>query len=240
MAVPTVARLWMTEWARHHNFIGPKSVVLGFHETEGYTRARVQDDDPWDVTSLLSGDGVLPELYNAFLAFGRDGLARFEQLYAQGFPNWYKADHRYPFNTTYKGNSVYVTFPHIYARAVLGEPTATLWQYVDAAESNRNNAWIGPNVIAELLSREAPLLLTEWQPAAYLDSEVAADGSRAMLEFQFAAPTAWTLTAALRAGFTPETVQINGKSVPFTVRIGQLTVRASTQGTVRVDIFFRR
>ncbi len=238
IAVPTVARFWYTAWARKAGLIGPKSVVLGFHEMEGFTRARLEDDDPWDTTSALSGDGVLPELYAAIQAFGGSALANYEAEYARGFPEWYKGDVVYPFATTYKGNSIYVTFPHIFARALPGEPTPVLWSYVAAAQTNRNNGWIGPNVVAELLSRDAPLLLTEWRPAAYLDGSAAPNGAEVSLSFHLNQPTDWTLTARAQNGRVPVSVTYNGNPTPFRFQAGSLTLKLRARGDISLKIKF--
>lgn len=242
IAVPTVARFRYTAWARKAGLIGPKSVVLGFHEMEGFTRARLGEDDPWDTTNVLSGDGVLPELYAVLRAFGGTALADYEAEYARNFPEWYRGDVVYPFATTYKGNSIYVTFPHIFARALLGEPTSALLNYVDMAQANRNNAWIGPNVLAELLSRSAPLLLTEWQPAALWDGVVSSDGKQVQLDFHLDTPrhkpVAWTLVGEAQNGRVPLAVTINGSPVPFQFRGTRLTVACRTQGNVRVLISY--
>ena len=238
IAVPAVARFWYTAWARKAGLIGPKSVVLGFHEMEGFTRARLGEDDPWDTTSALSGDGVLPELYDALQAFGGNALADYEAEYARSFPDWYQGDVTYPFATTYKGNSIYVTFPHIFARALLGEPMPALWNYVAAAQGNRNNGWIGPNVVAELLSRQSPLMLTEWQPAAYLDGSVSPDGRQTLLLFHLDRPMVWTLKFRAQNGRLPLAITQNGKRLPFENHAGHLTLRLWAQGNVALKILF--
>jgi hypothetical protein len=169
IAVPLIMRFPLTPWAQQSGLLNPDRIVLGFHEKEGFIRVQLGKTDPWNPTNVLSGDGVLPEVYAALLMPGKTMLRTYEDRHARFYPDWYKGGVQYPFHTSYKGNSVYVTFPHIFSRALLGEPTAQLWRYVDAAQTNRNNAWIGPNVVAELLARDAPLRLTEWQPAAYDD-----------------------------------------------------------------------
>lgn len=238
IAVPTVARFWYTAWGRKAGLIGPKSVVLGFHEREGFTRARLSEDDPWDTTNVLSGDGVLPELYDAMRAFGGSALGEYEAEYARGFPEWYKGDVTYPFATTYQGNSIYVTFPHIFARALLGESTPTLWNYVTAAQSNRNNGWIGPNVLAELLSLQSPLMLTEWQPAAYRDGRISPDGAQVVLSFHLDQPTDWTLNARAQNGRVPVSVTRNGRQIPLRYHNGRLTLKLWAQGDVELKIRF--
>jgi uncharacterized membrane protein len=121
---------------------------------------------------------------------------------------------------------------------ILDEPSTRLWQYVDAAESNRNNAWIGPNMIAELISANAPMVLTEWQPAAYRDGYVTKAG-HAILDFELSAATDWVLTAKVSEGSKPGQVSINGKTVPFSFAGRTLTVKTKAQGKVRVEITFK-
>ena len=238
IAVPVVARFWLTAWAQQNGLLNPDRIALGFHEKEGFTRVEMGKVDPWDVTNVLSGDGALPEVYADLLAFGNGALRTYENEYARFYPDWYQGDVKYPFETTYKGNSVYVTFPHIFARALLNEPDAQLWRYVEGAQTNRNNAWIGPNVIAELLSRQSPLRLTEWQPATYKDGVTAASGKRVLLLFHFARPTDWSLTADVAARAIPRRVTINGKPVPFIYKASSLAVHASVSNDVEVEVTF--
>lgn len=209
IAVPIAARFAYTPEARRLGLIGPRSVALGFHETEGFTRARLGEDDPWDITSVLSGDGVLPELFDAFVAFAPKGLRSYLDQFSQGFPRWDDAAVKYPFPTTYEGNSVYVTFPHIFARSALGEGTDQLWERIRRAEPNRNNAWIGPNVVAELLDRQAPVRLAAWAPARYVDGWVEASGRRATIHFEAASPFRAALLVGKGAGVA--SVQINDR-----------------------------
>lgn len=237
MAVPVAARLALTGWARRNRLIGQTDQVLGFREADSFVTAAPGKTDPWSVTSLLSADGVLPELFAAIVAFDRRGLARYEAEYASAYPLWYRPDATYSFATLYGGNSVYVTFPHFYARSLLGEPSSRLWERLEEAAQNRNNAWIGPNVVAELLSRDNALMLTDWRPASY-DSGVL-EARRALLEFTLAdQPTDWMMTAALRPGISVRGVEVNGKPVRFTVMRNRLTVHLLARGKQRIEVAF--
>ena len=237
VAVPTVARLWLTRWARERKFITPRSVVLGFWENESFTTGILGKQDPWDATNVLSGDGVLPELFDLYTTYGKAALRAYENDYADGFPEWFQPNVKYPFETTYNGNSVYVTFPHLYARYRLEEPTEQIWQWLDTAQANRNNAWVGPNVVAALLSYNAQFTLSAWQPAAYLDGEYTLATHHITLHFQLPAhPVQWQLKAQLGRSVAIRSVTINGKTVNYTVQGRVLSLTTEAAGTIIVDI----
>ena len=117
----------------------------------------------------------------------------------------------------------------------------TLWKYALLSEKNRNNAWVGPNVAAELLALRTPLILTDWTPAGYFDGSVSLDGKKVLLRFQL--PTSTTqpaemqLTAKLRAGWIPKNLLVNGKPNSFTVKNGKLTATLRGNGIINVGIF---
>ena len=241
MGLAATSRFWYTPFARRVGLLGERDVALGFQETEGFTNSDL-GGNPWYPTTLLSGDGALPEVFTLYRAYARPALREFEDGYARAYPAWFDGTVKYPFHTTYEGNSVYVTFPHLFARAaVLNEPTKGLLAQMDAAQGNRNNAWIGPNVVAELLSR-APgattptFLLTEWQPAAYIDG--ASAGGTITLDFRLNQATTWGFSARLAPSLQVVRVAVGGKSVPFTRTANVLTVAPTRQnpGPVRVII----
>ena len=220
-AVPTLARFWYTDFARKNNLIGSESLVLGFHETEGFTRAQFGKDDPWNAATLLSGDGCLPELFTFYAQYGKPALTSFERANQRAYPNLDDPRFRYPFETTYEGNSVYVTFPHLMARRmVLGEPASALWPVLERAAENRNNAWIAPNVIAELLSADVPLLLTDWGDCGYLEGTWDADTETAHLTFTAQKAGSWKLGLRLKPGWRlPEK-----QALPQTHPAGNFTI----------------
>lgn len=243
VCVPAVSRFWLTEWGRRQGFIQNNQIVQGFWENSAFTAATLSEtsNDPWGATNILSGDGILPELFAAFDTFARAELQQFENEYAAGYPHWAQGDFAYAIPTTYSGNSVYVTFPHIYARAILGESTAALWGYVDTAITNRGSAyWVGPNVIAELLARETPLILTEWRPAGLKDARLSADGKKVTLDFTLPAGAAapWTLQARLQNAAAPSRALVAGAQTPFQTENGRLAIQANVQGNFRVEIEF--
>ena len=113
-------RFALTLWAREKGLIGSQSQILGFSEQNAYVAVQMGKDDPWNVSSVLSGDGSLPELFDAMISFDRKNTLAYLNEYAKFYPNWFRGDVVYPFHTNYAGNSVYVTFPHIQLRAMLG------------------------------------------------------------------------------------------------------------------------
>lgn len=238
ICVGYVARLWYTDWARAQGLIGSQSLVLGFMENEAFTRAVLGTQDPWGASNILSADGVIHTTYAPFIEFGGNALQQYEDRYAAAYPAWYDGSQVYPFTTTYNGNSVYVAFPHIFGRTLLGEPTATLWNYVDSCESNRNNAWIGPPVIAEILARDTPMLLTQWQPARLVDAVWSPAQGRAVLEFDLLQSTHWQLTARLTSTEQPIGVLVNGSSVPFSITGDSLSIQRAVNGSVQVEVVF--
>jgi hypothetical protein len=242
VCVPTVARFWYTDWARNQGFFNSNEMVQGFWEKETFTSSGLnqQETDPWGPTNILSGDGILPELFDALNLFARPALEQYEKEYAAHYPNWADGAHPFAFDTTYNGNSVYVTFPHIFARAILGEPLDKLWAYVDSAKTNPGSAyWVGPNVIAELLSHNAPLTLIEWQPAAFQDGYLAEDGKTVILKFQTAGDTKWVLKARLKGSMIPQNIRIDGTDRMFEAAEDLLLLSARVQGPFTVEIVFR-
>ena len=237
-AVPATMRFAMTYWAREKGLIGATSQALGFSEAAAFVAVPMGKDDPWNVSSVLSGDGSLPELFDAMIQFDRKNTRRYLDEYAKFYPDWFKPDVKYPFETNYAGNSVYVTFPHIQLRSLLGSDSGeALWNYAETAEKNRNNAWVAPNVVGELLSRDAPLTLTNWTPAGYLDGSVGANGKSVTLTFDLNPKyRQMLLTARLRPGFTPRTFLANGQPSPFQVKDGKLTAFISGGGRLKVEI----
>jgi|GEM_PF-4528500 len=180
IAVPAVARLAYTPWARKHGLVGSRSVVVGFSEIEGFTRG-ILGQDPWDVTTLLSGNGALPEFTDWLARTDPDGLDRYLAEYARAYPMWWDAAVKYDFPCTYAGNSGYVVYPHILARRLRGAPVSDLNLWLDGVVGNRMHAWVGTNVIAEVLSHGVPIRLRSWTGA--YESGVM-DGDEVLLTFR--------------------------------------------------------
>jgi hypothetical protein len=247
-AVPAVSRFWYTDWARNVIYaVYPNSVVLGFYEKRPVVSGEMDEssEDPWPPTTALSGDGILPEMFNAFMAFAKPALKTYETEFEAAYPHWSDAAHSYSFPTTYSGNSVYVTFPHIYLKAQLGDNTqAELWSLVDSAWETTSSAYfVGPNVIAELLSRETPIILTEWRPASYDDGyHDTSSGNKVVLNFTLpTALTTWTLRGKVSDLLAPSDVTVNGLHVGFLFDVAThvLQVTRQAQNAVTVEVLFQ-
>lgn len=176
-AVTANARLSMTPFAELHGLIAPNRIALGFHETENFTRSPL-DGDPWYPVSLFSGNGVMPELFNQYTQDNPAGLTETLARLERAYPEWWDGNHSYPFKGTYSGNSVYVTYPHIFARlrtpAHLPEITT---EKLHRAASNRVHSWVAPNVIAEFLAKDSPIVFTQWRGAGLVQAHWDGSGS---------------------------------------------------------------
>lgn len=178
-SIATRARLRLTPFAEKHGLVAPNRIVLGFHETEHFTRTPL-DGDPWYPVTLLSGNGAFPELMHLYQR-DRIGLTETLDRLERAYPSWMDGKHTYAFKGTYDGNSCYVTMPHLYARLLSQNPPAPeqAWAWVAKMATNRTHSWVSPNVLAELIGDGEALHLTEWGQAALLDST--RSGDRAML-----------------------------------------------------------
>lgn len=168
MSIPTAARLILTPWARDRGFVAPERIVLGLHETEGFTRAPLPGGDPWYPHSLFSGNGMFPELFALYAAHEPQGLEHTIKILEQAYPKWQDADYQYPFRTTYGGNSVYAVFPQVYARFFAPNLKPSRSQAMDWMRSiarNKVHAWVGANVVTEAWGSERGIWLTAWRPA---------------------------------------------------------------------------
>ncbi len=241
MTIPAVARFWYTDWARTEGYIGSSSVVLGFWERAGtFTTGLLSEtaEDPWSGTNLISGNGVIPEFFAAVERHARTALQTYENRYAAAYPNWSNGSFAYSFTPLYGGNSVYVVFPHVFARYMLGEATAILWGYVDSSQANRGTTgWSGPVTVAALASRDTPSILTEWRPAKLVDAVYDAATQRATLDFTLpASAPPWSLTARQSGTLAPVSVTLNGTPIPFTVAGNEFRFAATASGSVQVVI----
>ncbi len=237
--VPATMRFSYRQWARDRGYIGQNEVVQGFWEKETFTASEATEGtrDPWGPTNVLSGNGLMPEFFQPAAAYAKEAMAGYEQFYASRYPDWANGSHSYPFSPLYGGNSVYVVFPHVYTRFMLGEETANLWGYVDSSQSNRGTtSWIGPPLIAELLSREVPVLLRDWTPARYVDGVYDGATRKATLDFEKSGAGAWSVAASIRETDHPKRVLVGGVETPFTFSEGRLSVPLSAKGSVRVEV----
>jgi hypothetical protein len=215
MALLTAMRPAYTKWGRAHGMLDRDEAALGFWEKASFTSSRFSGD-PWGVTTLLSADGCLPELMELYKTAQPSAWKSFLDEYAATLPDWYDATHQYPFEVTYNGNSGYVTFPHIYARAWFGASNEDLRTWIEAAQPNRNNAWVAPNAIAEVITQGAPLLLNGWGNAAIPSGTYTSDSAA----IHVSAPGPVTLRLGLRRDIA--SLKVDGKAVPFSLVDGPL------------------
>ena len=240
VAVPTVSRFWYTPWARQQGFIGANQIVQGFWERSTFTATTMSQTatDPWGPTNPLSGNGCQHEVFMAFMAYIPEALRTYEDEMLVGYPNLWNPEYQYPISTTYGGNSVYVTFPHIYARTWLGEPTDDLWAILNRAQSNRRTSgWIAPVVIAELLARDTPMILTEWQPLRWREGAMQ-DSSLAVLSFEARQSTNWTLRARLQNGAKIRALRVAGEPAEYTLDGNELSLTQQVNGVFQVEVEF--
>jgi hypothetical protein len=229
LAVAMVARLWYTEWARKRGMIPRNAIVTGFAEMEPFVTALLDADvgDPREVTGLVSAYGALPEPAFLYAAFARDAFEAYER----------------EFEAAWGGQALSpdVVLPHVYARAVLGDPVGGLWERIDGVLGTGapgEGTWMAPNVIAELLSRETPLILTRWEPAAYVDGSMTEDGTGVILNFDVRTPTVWWMEAAVRPPFVPKRVTVDGEITGFEFAEGILRIAAAKRGPFEIRIDF--
>ncbi|HEY3412665.1 MAG TPA: hypothetical protein VGM51_06365 [Armatimonadota bacterium] len=209
MALLTAMRPAYTKWGRAHGMVEANEAALGFWENSSFTTASFAGD-PWGVTTLLSGDGCMPEILCLYATTQPTAWKRYLDEYARFYPDWYDATRKYEAEVTYNGNSGYVTFPHLFARAWFGAGQEELREWVAAAAPNRNNAWVGPNAIAEIITQQAPMVLTDWGRAPIPGGSYGANSAIVRVN----SPEAFTLRSALRRDVT--SVKIDGHSMNFT------------------------
>ena len=172
MTLAASSRLSLTNFATKHQLIAPNRIALGFHETESFTRSPL-DGDPWYPASLFSGNGAFPELLSQYAQDNPKGLLETLHRLERAYPNWFDGDHKYPFKSTYSGNSVYVTYPHIFARLWSPQTAKEITpKLLKKAATNRVHAWVAPNVLAEYVTQDVPIVLTKWLPAGLADAKI--------------------------------------------------------------------
>lgn len=186
-AVPALTRFVYNDFARENNLLqGSRQLVVGFHEGEGFLAGEL-DRYPWNVTSLISGNGVQPELFDLFCKYAEQPLVNYARLFDASYPMWNDAAYQYPFRTIYRNNSGYITLPHIYLRARLRlDGPAELRQRVEKAKANRDFWWLAPPVLAEIMQPRAQAYVANWGKCTFLGgSVVQLERGRLRLEVQF-------------------------------------------------------
>jgi hypothetical protein len=152
-AVPMLTRFWMNDYAHENKMISRDEYVIGYLEDDGVLSVS-KNDDPWYMTSVLSGDGVEPEVFDLYMKYGKDALQKYEDKFDVFYPNWDDGDYKYYRHFTYPDNSGYSTLPHIYSRFRLGYSMDTIMNYIQMAQKNREMWWVAPNVLAEIADKE--------------------------------------------------------------------------------------
>ena len=182
-AVPVLSRLWMNQYAHENKMLTPDQYAIGYFEDEGVLSIS-STDDPWYMTSVLSGNGVEPEVFDLYLKYAKDALQEQEVLFDQFYPQWSDGNYRYARSFTYPDNSGYSTLPHIYSRYRLGYSMETIRQYIDDASKTRKMWWVAPNVIAEIASDASPVKLLDWAPMQWVAESSMATGKKVQLVFR--------------------------------------------------------
>jgi hypothetical protein len=186
VAVPMVAKLGAGRWAESLGVISPNRTIVGYSELQGYTRVQTGQEDPWGPTTLLSGNGCQPEVMSLYKTYAADSLKTFFKTFDTAYPQWRDPKFQYPFATSYSGNSGYVVFPQLYARAILGyENPASLAKTATAVAAQNNvHGWVGANVVAELISMGTPLYLTGFENCVIESARLGTDGKTATIQFR--------------------------------------------------------
>jgi len=213
-------RFAYNDFARSNGFKGENSLVLGFHEGSGFLEGEL-DRYPWNVTSNISGNGIQTENHDLYMTRAQDAMRNYEQIFEKSYPDWWNGNYKYPFDTIYKGNSGYISLPHIYLRARLGgDSFATLSDYIERARSNRYLWWLAPPVVAEVLTKKADgIVVTEWDNAAFLGGQIdqlTDNDQRKQITLRFDNKQNKVNNIAVRLPRKPHRFQINGGPVPLT------------------------
>lgn len=219
-AVFALTRFAYDDFAREYGLGETKSQVLGFHEGQGFLVGEL-DRYPWNVTSAISGNGIQPGNFDLYLKYAPETLRSYEQTFEAAYPNWSNAQYRYNFPTLYKGNSGYITLPHIYLRARLGmESSDVLHDLIHKAAENPHLWWLAPPVIAEVMhSKTESAYVSDWGRCAFLGGEMVKDSEgdkrrvRCIMRFDNReAPNAVEIVLPKK----PQNFQINDGPVPLT------------------------
>ncbi len=238
-------RFAYNDFAASNGCKGDHSRVLGFHEGKGFLEGEL-DGYPWNVTSNISGNGIQTENHDFYMANAQDALRNFEQIFEKNYPHWMDGTHEYGEETLYRGNSGYITLPHIYLRARLGgDSFATLNEYLERARSNDYLWWLAPPVIAEVINKKADgVVVTEWENAAFLGGsieELEEDDDRRRLTVRLVNRTDQPNNISIRLPRKPHRFDINGGPVPLTdssFENGELRLKLRRPGENVVTVIY--
>jgi hypothetical protein len=221
-AVSITSRFGLTEWARAEGLIGPQDVAIGFHEGEGYLTGSLSGY-PWNVTSMLSGNGVQPEAHDMMLERVPAQYARLEREVLQANPTIFDGEADYGQPTLYEGNSGYITLPHLYAQARLGTPMHTLRDWLESAHPNQHLWWQAPTTLAEIAARDNGFTLSAWSPARLVDGWMDEAGDAHVIFEPKLSPLEWEARMAGR----PIAVRAGDEEVSWTWISRTSTLRVS-------------
>ncbi|MBN1475262.1 hypothetical protein JXA47_00765 [Candidatus Sumerlaeota bacterium] len=228
-ALSITSRFGYTAWARERGMIPEDHVAIGFHEGEGFLSDSV-GSYPWNVTSMISGNGVQPEVHSLLLERVPGLLETYEEEILAAHPDLFDGEFDHGRSTLYRGNSGYITLPHIAAQARLGAPLDRLRENLRTASSNPYLWWLAPTVIAEIAGRDTGFFLTRWSPARLEDAWVESDGS-IRLDF---APRRLPLRWEAASERQPSLITVNGRISTDWVwdpESGRLAVEAALPGS---------
>lgn len=175
-ALSTVGRFALTPWARERGLLASTEVAVGFHEGEGFLAGDVTDY-PWNVTSMISGNGVQPELFDLLMARVPERLQALEDEVLSANPTIFDGAADYGRATIYQGNSGYITLPHLCAQARLGTPDEQLRDWIALAEPNSHLWWQAPTTLAEIIGRDSGAWLLDWSAGRWLHGQVGEGGT---------------------------------------------------------------
>jgi hypothetical protein len=239
-------RFAYSDFGASNKFKGEHSLVMGFHEGEGFLEAELEGY-PWNATSDISANGIVTEAFDLFLKSGPDALRNYEQIFEKNFPAWLNGEFNYGAKTLYQGNSGMITLPHIYLRARLrGDSFASLTDYISSARTNRAYWWIAPPVIGEVLTRRADdVVVTEWDQAAFLGGKVepTENDDRRKLTLWLDNGTTGTNMVSMTLPRKPWKFEINGGPVPLTdstFENGSLQLKLRRPGENIVTVIYPR
>lgn len=243
-AIVGLNRFAYNDFAASNGFKGDHSVVLGFHEGQGFLEGEL-DGYPWNATSNISGNGIQTENHDLYMTYAQDALRNYEQIFEKNYPQWMDGQFSYPYKTLYQGNSGYITLPHIYLRARLnGDSYATLNEYLDRARVNPYLWWLAPPVIAEIINKKADgVVVTEWDTAAFLGGKIeqTANEDRRSVTVRVSNAPGNTVTVAIRLPRKPHRFDINGGPVPLTdsqYENGELRLKVRRPGENVITVIY--
>lgn len=214
-ALLTLNRFAYNSFGHANGFSDDRSLVLGFHEGQGFLVGEL-DSYPWNVTSLISGNGVQPENFDLYAKYTPDLLRAFERTFEKAYPNWADGKFVYPRSTIYRDHSGYITLPHIYLRARLEmDSVETLVDLVNKAKSNSYLWWLAPPVLGEVMNQKASSYVVDWGKCAFLGGEITHDKKRRKLTAMFDNKYAPEMVE-FQMPHQPSQVQINDGPVPLT------------------------